>query len=190
MALWRINCERRYIVELRLSPGIHACFELRMDASKVCSIRGSDHYNCTWTVAHDTLWFFACFVLIGVQIFPFNTKRASVSLRHWHTERKNSRASWLPKLSLVLPFAPLPSKWFGSLFNKLLFFSLMSRWLHLSVLKLHFEACFACSAQYFLGQSLRSFSAPLQGLSRLKRPNKVKTVCFTYPLHSILVSAG
>ena len=33
-------------------------------------------------------------------------------------------------------------------------------------------------------------SAPLQGLSRSKLPIEVKTVCFTYPLHNILVSAG
>ena len=36
-------CERLYIAELRLSPGIHAYFELRMDASKVRSIRDSGH---------------------------------------------------------------------------------------------------------------------------------------------------
>ena len=47
---------------------------------KVRSIRGWELYNCTWTVAHITLYCFACFVLIGIQLlFPFNTKQASVS---------------------------------------------------------------------------------------------------------------
>ena len=68
---------------------------------------------------------------------------------------KNFWASWLPKLSLVLPFASFTIEMAS--FTIEMFFSLMSWWLHLSVFNLHFEACFACSAQYFLGQSLRSF---------------------------------
>ena len=74
-----------------------------------------------------------------------------------HTDKmsgKNSRAGWLPKPSLGLPFAPFTIKMailikINILFNKMLFFSLVSWWLHLSVFKFTFEACFACSAQYF-----------------------------------------
>ena len=81
--------------------------------------------------------------------FPSNTKQASVSPFTLTLWAENSSGGWLPKLSLVYPLLPLPSKWLNILCNNMLFFSLMSWWFHLSVFKFTFEACFACSAQYF-----------------------------------------
>ena len=148
MALWQINCERQYIVELRLSPGIHACFELRMDASKVRSIRGSDHY----TIVHE-LWLtidycFRLFCVDSGQIYTFSTgERESSTLTHWavfftgHLTTETFVCFALRSLYHQNGFDPSSIK--------LLFFGLMLRWLHLSVSKYTFEACFACSTQYF-----------------------------------------
>ena len=159
---------------------------------KIRFIRGSEHYNCTWTVAHITLFCFACFVLIGIQlIIPF--QRQTGEPESLHTDKMSGKILGpvdYRNLHYFCPSLPLPSKWLNILCIKMLFFSLVSWWLHLSVFKFNFEACFACSAQYFLGQLLRRFSVPLRVLSRSVRPNEVKTVCFTYLLHSILVSAG
>ena len=61
-----------------------------------------------WLTLHYVFSLVSCW--LGSNFSHFNTKRASVSPQHWHTERKNSRASSLPKLSLVLPFAPFTIK--------------------------------------------------------------------------------
>ena len=117
---------------------------------KVHSIRGSDHYNCTWTVAHVTLCLFCLFRVDWFPISSLSTSnRRAWAPPHWHNERKITRAGWLPKLSLVLLFTPITIKMAQHILQYMLFFGLMSWWFHLSVFKFTFEACFACSAQYF-----------------------------------------
>ena len=130
--------------------------------------------NCTWTVAHDTFIVFSLFwCWFRSNLHLLNTQQASVSLRHWHTERLFCGTLTIETIASFSPSLPLPSNGSDSLLNKLLFFSLMIRWLRLSVSKYTFEACFACSTQYFLGQLLRIFLRRFMaylGQSCLSRP--------------------
>ena len=130
--------------------------------------------NCSWTVAHDTFIVFACLVLIPVKFAPSQPstgEHESATLTYWAVVfcgplTTETIASFCPSL-------PLPSNGIDPLLNKLLFFSLMIRWLQLSVSKYTFEACFACSTQYFLGQLLRIFLRRFMaylGQSCLSRP--------------------
>ena len=171
-----LNCEHRYIMELHQSPGIHACFELRMDASKYAPFEVR-----TITIVHE-LWLtlhcfcFASFVLIGIQFLPFQHQTGEREFLHTDTVS----GKFLGRLTTetFVSFA-LRSHYHrnGSTYSAITCWS--SVWCHDGSI-----------GAILLGQSLRNFSAPLRGLSRSKRPNEVKTVCFTYPFHSILVSAG
>ena len=172
-------------MELHHSPGIHACFKLRMDASTVRSIRGSSH----WLYMNCGSRYICCFRMFGVdsgQIWTFSTlnKRAWVcdanTLSVFFAEHLTIETLTSFHFSLLLPSTGL-----DPLINKLLFSSLMIRWLRLSVLK----ACFACSTPYFSRSVAAHLSAPLHGLSRSKLPIEAKAVCFTKPLHSLLLSA-
>ena len=118
-------------MELHQSPGIHACFELRMDVSKYAQfeVRNITIVHELWLTLHCIASLVSCWLESNYSLSTPN--RQAWVPPHWQNERKNSRAGWLPKPSLILPFA----------------------------------------------------------LSRSMRPNEVKTVCFTYLLHSILVSA-
>ena len=99
MLFWRIKWQQgpsKYLVEQPLSPGIHACFGLRMGASKIRSIRGSGHLlymNC----GSLSLYVVACLVLIPVYFEPFSTlnKRAWAD-RIWQSGR-SWMAFWLSK---------------------------------------------------------------------------------------------
>ena len=54
----------------------------------------------------------------------------------------------------------------------------------------YFEACFACSTPYFSRSVSAHYpSAQSRGLSGSRLSIGVKAVCFTHPLHNILVSA-
>ena len=185
MAIWRIS-EPEYIVE-HLSPGIHTCFELRMDVSNSTLLSRFESL-----IVHE-LWLTLhyCFCLFGVDsnLHLFNTQQASVSLRCWHTECFFVGHLTIKTLASFRSSLDLPSTGLDPLINKLLFSSLMIRWLRFVSLKNTFEACFACSTQYFSRSVAAHLSAPLHGLSRSKLPIEAKAVCFTYPLHSLLVSA-
>ena len=189
MPTWRNKCEPQYTVELHSSTGIQACFELRMDASKYAPFEVR-----TFTIVHELglmncFLFFVCFVLIGNKLYSFQHQTDERESSALTSRPENSQADSLPKLSLVLPFCALYHQ-NGSTYKAInccstvchvdghlvsVLNSLLKRVLHV--------------LRNTLGQLLRSFSAPLRNLSRSKRPNEVKTVCFTNPLHSILVSA-
>ena len=177
-------------MELHQSPGIHACFELRMDASKYAPFEVR-----TITIVHE-LWLtkycvcFACFVLIDIQFLPF--QRQTGERESLHTDTVSGK--FLRRLTTETFFSfALCSHYHqnGSTYSAKTCCS--SVWCHddsicqclNSLLKRVLHVL-----HNTLGQSLRSFFEPLRGLSRSKPPNEVKTVCFTYPLYSILVSAG
>ena len=130
--------------------------------------------DCTWTVARVTFIVFACLVLIPVKFAPFQhltSERESAMLTHWAVfcgafDYRNSRY-----FSLFALFAL--STRLDPLMNKLLFSSLMIRWLRLSVLKTLLKRVLHVLRSTFLGQLLRillhHFMAYL-GQSCLSRP--------------------
>ena len=162
-----------------------------MDASKYApfDVRTFTMYM-NW--AHE-LKVFVCFVLIGIsnKITSLSTlKQTNVSPHtHWLHERKIPTVSLL-KLSFYSSSRSLLSKWYILRNNKMLFLPLPLWWCPSQCLKSPLKRVLHVLRNTFYGQSPRSFSAPLRSLSRSKRPNEVKTVCFTNPLHSILVSAA
>ena len=118
-----------------------------------------------------------CFRLFGVdsgQICTFST----LNRRVWVCDTDTLSGCFCGALTIETiasfrPSLPLPSNGIDPPLNKLLFFSLMIRWLRLSVSKYTFEAFFACSTQYFLGQLLRIFLRRFMaylGQSCLSRP--------------------
>ena len=188
MAIWRIS-EREYIVEHLLSPGVHACFELRMDASNstLHSRFESLIVHELWLTLHLLFSLVWCWFRSLFAPFQHSTGQLeSAMLTHWAVFAGHLTIETLASFRSSLC---LPSTGLDLLINKLLFSSLMIRWLRFVSLKNTFEACFACSTQYFSWSVAAHLSAPLHGLSRSKLPIEAKAVCFTYSLHSLLVSA-
>ena len=160
-----------------------------MDASKYAPFELS---QCTWTGLMNLRFSFVlCWSVFQIRFTSLSTlKQTNVSPHtHWLHERKIPTVSLL-KLSFYSTSRSLPSKWCILRNNKMLFLPLPLWWCPSLCLKSPLKRVLHVLRNTFYGQSPRSFSAPLRSLSRSKRPNEVKTVCFTNPLHSILVSAA
>ena len=105
-------------------------------------------------------------------LYLFNPQQASVSLRCWHTERFCGAFDYRYLASFRSSLL-LPSMGIDPLINKLLFSSLMIRWLRLSVLKTLLERVLYVLRRTFLGQLLRIFLRRFMaylGQSCLSRP--------------------
>ena len=141
-----------------------------------------------WLTLHLLFSLVCCWFWSKLHLF--HPQQASVSLLCWHTECFFAEHLTIETLASFRSSLYLTSTGFDPLINKLLFSSSVIRWLRLSdcSLKNTSVACFACSTQYFSRSVAAHLSAPLHGLSRSKLPIEAKAVCFTYTLHSLLVS--
>ena len=160
-------------MELHLSSGIHACFELRMDASTVRSIRGSSH----WLYMNCGSHYIYCFRLLGVDSGQICTL-STLNKRAWVCDA-DTLSGFVAEYLTIETLASfrsslyLPSRGFDPLINKLLFSSLMIRWLRLSVLKTLLKRVLHVLRSTFLGQLLRIFLRRFMaylGQSCLSRP--------------------
>ena len=145
---------------------------------------------CTWTGLMNVRFSFVLCWSVSRRNSSLSTlKQTNVSPHtHWLHERKKPNRFYSETFVLLHTSRSFPSKWLHSCHNKLLFHTL-SLWWHTSrCLKSPLKRVFhvlritwwTVTAQFFCAASV---------LSRSNRPNEVKPVCFTNPLHSILVIA-
>ena len=173
MALWRILWT---LVRRGVPPISRYTRVLRAAHGRV---KSTFHSRCGSLFVHE-LWltihllFFRLFGVDSGQFCTFST----LNRRAWVCDTDTLSGCFCGTLTIETiasfsPSLPSPSNGSDSLLNKLLFFSLMIRWLCLSVSKYTFEVCFACSTQYFLGHLLRIFLRRFMaylGQSCLSRP--------------------
>ena len=160
-----------------------------MDASKYAPFDVRS-LLCTWTGLMNVRFSFVlCWSVFKKEFLPFNTKTDEREPSHTLTSRAEKNQPFLFWNSRVLHTSrSFPSKWLHSCHNKLLFHTLPLWWHTSRCLKSPLKRVFhvlritlwTVTAQFFCAASV---------LSRSNRPNEVKPVCFTNPLHSILVSA-
>ena len=106
MALWRIL----WTLVHRGAPPISRYTRVLRAAhgrvkSTLHSRFGSLIVHELWLTIHLLFPLVLCW--FGSNLYLLNTQQASVSLRHWHTERLFLRAIWLPKLSIVFALRSL-----------------------------------------------------------------------------------
>ena len=186
-----------------LINGFHAFSAPRIAASLQVYKRAS---SCAWTrqTLHSTFVPYYVHELgswtLGFRLFcvdRFSRRNSSLSTlkhtnvsphTHWLHERKKPNRFYSETLVLLHTSRSFPSIWLHSCHNKLLFHTLPLWWHTSRCLKSPLKRVFhvlritwwTVTAQFFCAASV---------LSRSNRPNEVKPVCFTNPLHSILVSA-
>ena len=156
---------------------------------KIRSIRGSDLHNCTWTGTHELFFVFRLFRVDWLKIILLSTPNRRAWVLRTDIPSGKFPGRFTTETLLSFAFCALYHQ-SGSTYKAI---NCCSTVCHVdghlvSVLNSLLKRVLHVLRNTF-GQLLRSFSAPLRNLSRSKRPNEVKTVCFTNPLHSILVSA-
>ena len=172
MAIWRIQWTLvhrgapplyRYTRVLRAAHGrVNSTLHSRFESLIVHEL---------WLTLH--LLFSLVWCWFRSNLYLFNPQQASVSLRCWHTERFFAEHLTIETLASFRSSLYLPSTGLDPLINKLLFSSLMIRWLRLSVLKTLLKRVLHVLRSTFLGQLLRIFLRRFMaylGQSCLSRP--------------------
>ena len=140
-----------------------------------------------WSTISSCFCFF-CFVLIGTKVSSFQHQTDELESSTLTHRAENPQAMHYRNSRLFCLSRSLPSKWFNIQHDNILFSCLLYWWFLGQCLKSLLKRVLHVLRNSFK-TVIAQLSAPLRNLSRSKRPNEVKTVCFTNPLHSILVSA-
>ena len=160
--VWLNGLRLWYTAERRPSPGIQACFELRMDASSTLHstfVSNYVHELGSWTLGFRLFCVDRSF---KKEILPFNTKTGEREPSHTPTSRAEKTHKVLYwNLRLFTQFPLLPIKLVVPCHNKLLL-NIIPLWWHPSwCLKSPLKRVFAFCV-LLCERPLRSFSAPLQ----------------------------